>query len=133
LEEAAPQFRRRFPNAIDATDEILPECLAIMGTAVSQIALDQSPSPFVGIEFRRRRRDAFDAQTRVLVQRFPAAAGSRIALEHRDKIARDTRESHVVTPLHPGDRYSAALLDAIGDLGGAGGHIGLATFGTFLG
>lgn len=66
LENAAAQFRWRFSDALDGTDEIVDQFMDVIRTTVGQFPLGERPDSFVGVEIGCVGGKMLYAETRML-------------------------------------------------------------------
>ena len=70
MQDAAAQFGWRGSDTINRVDDTFHQLIDILGAAVGECRLGQSPNAFIGVEFRGVGGKMFDAETRVSSEEF---------------------------------------------------------------
>ncbi len=81
MQNASPKSVGRLLDAIDRTNDIVEQFVAVIGATVGKILFGLCPDAFVGIQIRRIGRQVFQMQTRMLIENVldgPAFVGGGI-------------------------------------------------------
>lgn len=88
MQKAAAESAHRLSGVLDRADQITREFVEVVGAAIGQVVLRQSPDALIRIQVRCVGRETLDVQPRMLSQQFVEGltpVGGGVVEEHNHR------------------------------------------------